>query len=164
MKGTGGPPWTNSKLGRVLLTALGAFSLALGMERAVDHEGWGFAWIPTSGVLMGFGLVMIVMVWTSRLYVRDGDLIAHHFWGDRAVPLASVVDADDGWLWNIVIRTESGASLRSWVSGGTGDELWTTRSQRIARAVVGLARQARSGHSDGMRPDLGPRHRASGGT
>ena len=139
--------WTNSIFGRILGTGLGIFFMAL----PFDTEDHGTAWHGTPTVIVGdalltlAGVLVIVALWTSRLLIADGNVIATNFFISRSMPLEEVAEANPSTFpfLGIKIQREDRSGIRTLVSGQSWDELWTPRATRIARDIEHLAKVAR---------------------
>lgn len=140
--------WTNSAYSRVICTALGLFLVALPF--AVTPEKGPRAWhgsnVPVDVALVLVGLYSVLVVWTSRLVVADGLLIATNLGVSRSMPLVEVVDVDASAFAFLGMKVRRGdkSGIRTLVAGRTWNELLTPRAEKIERELVTLAEQARS--------------------
>lgn len=147
MEPTDGPPWQNSPLGRFFATLGGGVCIGGGIFSLFDSgTASALSRVASLALLSLFGAVAIGLAWTSRLYVEGGQLVAHHFYGDRSLPLDSVIKADAEAWTGIIIRTSDGKRMRTWVSVRHLNDLGYARARRVAKEIVAQADQYRSAH------------------
>lgn len=145
MDPTGGPPWENAPFGRFVATIAGSACIGGGIFDVFDHGKASVAsWLASVLLLSLFGAAFIALAWTSRLYVDGDRLVAHHFYGERSVPLATVTKATAEAMTGIIIRTSDGKRLRSWASVRNLNDLGYSRARRVAKEIVALADAARA--------------------
>lgn len=154
MDSIGGPPWVNSWFGRLLNSGLGGFAVGSGLWRAFWHPGWRLLDVlAASGVLLIAGAALLALTWTERLAVDGGRLVAHHFWGESSIALADITSAEAPiGITGILVRAHDGSRLRSWASMRQGNELWTTRAEKIAKAVLALVRDVQGAQAPASNP------------
>lgn len=140
-----GPPWTTSAVGRLIWSAVGIYAIVLAFNPATGGL-WGN--VLAVALLGCSGTLLLALAWTERLIVRDGLLVARHIWGEKSVRLVDVVGASDlGLFTGIVVTTQQGERLRSWVTFRPTTNLWTPRSERVAKEISDYAAAAGGGDS-----------------
>jgi hypothetical protein len=123
--------WTNSWLGRALCTALGVFGVVGGLAT------------PLNVLLLTLpGALLLISVWTAKLEIVEGVLVAHDFGRVREIPLDQLARAEPGWF-GLRFKAGDGRRVRSLISGVQGDELWFTRAERICDEIMRRADEAR---------------------
>ncbi|MCL8250426.1 hypothetical protein AERO_03440 [Aeromicrobium fastidiosum] len=153
--------WRNSRAGRALGTLFGLTMVGI----VVTAGGGGESpWSPLGQAIVDLGTIaagaaVVAAVWGSRLIYEDGVLTAEHFGRAASVRVADVVAVEPAFLpcTGLIMTTEDGRRIRTFVTGSAGDELWRTRADRIGDELEQLARAARRLDHEQRDDGAGPR-------
>lgn len=126
----------------MLGTAVGIFSTLCGLSVLFAQDGPPTQWLTTGLGLATAGVIIVVTVWTARLSVQGGSLVAKNFYGSKSILLTEIVDAEPVII-GLLFRSEDGTRMRSLASGRAFDELWHTRAERICDEVLRMAKEVR---------------------